>query len=66
MAEAGVGAALVPRRMVLGHVKAARLACLSDAVIELPRPFVMISAHYKNRSRRMKSFQKMLAMSDSD
>ena len=66
MAEAGVGAALVPRSMVAGHVNAARLACLSRAVIELPRPFVMISAHYKNRSRRMKCFQSILAMSDSD
>lgn len=60
-AVAGVGAALVPQSLAAPHIDSGRLVPLSENAIDLPRPFVMISAHYKNRSRRVRNFQQVVA-----
>ena len=61
LAMAGVGAALVPQSLAARTILSGRLVHLSEIVTDLPRAFVMISAHYKNRSRRVRNFQKIVA-----
>lgn len=61
LARAGNGVALLPQTLAAPYLASGALVQLSETVIDLPRPFVMISAHYKNRSHRVRSFQKAVA-----
>lgn len=60
MAAAGIGVALLPRRVLASALKAGTVSRCSDEVLPMPRPYVMITAHYKSRSRRLRDLRTAL------
>ena len=53
MVQAGVGVALLPETVLAQQIAAKTVCRLTDRSLPLPRPYVMITAHYKSRSRRL-------------
>ena len=60
LCEAGLGAALLPQRVIADALRAGRVRKCDPRSIQMPRPYVVIHAHYKAKSRRLMEFQKAL------
>ncbi|UWQ31234.1 LysR family transcriptional regulator [Leisingera sp. M527] len=55
LVQAGLGIALLPEQVVSGEIRAGRLHRLAGPALEMPRPYVLVTAHYKSRSRRLRA-----------
>lgn len=55
LAEAGLGAALLPQEVIAQVVKAERLVSLHPYRLPMGQPFVAVSAHYKRGWRRLQA-----------
>mgnify|MGYP001627893194 CR=1 FL=1 len=53
LVQAGLGAALLPEQVIGAELAAGRLALLSEDALQMPRPYVAITANYKAKSRRI-------------
>lgn len=53
LVRAGLGAALLPERVLAGEIAAGRLVRLPGGALEMPRPYVAVTAHHNTRSRRI-------------
>ncbi len=53
LVQAGLGVALLPEQVLAGEVRAGRLMKTTDFALPLPRPYVMVYANHKARSRRL-------------
>ncbi|MEX0365303.1 MAG: LysR substrate-binding domain-containing protein [Ruegeria sp.] len=60
LAAAGLGVALLPARVLSGALASGRVAACSGPSLPMPRPYVMITAHYKARSRRLRDLAGVL------
>ena len=60
LVQAGLGAALLPERVLAGELAAGRLVRLPGGAIEMPRPYVAVSAHHNVRSRRLSALLEAL------
>jgi LysR family glycine cleavage system transcriptional activator len=53
LVRAGMGVALLPETVLQGALQAGDLMKISDLSVPMPRPYVMVSANFKRRSRRL-------------
>ncbi|WP_264210318.1 LysR substrate-binding domain-containing protein [Leisingera thetidis] len=60
LVQAGLGIALLPEQVIAGEIRAGRLHRLDGPVLEMPRPYVLVTAHYKSRSRRLTALAEAL------
>lgn len=60
MAEAGMGSALLPEQVIHRTLKTGRLKRCPGPDIPMQRAYVMVTAHYKSRSRRLQNLRDML------
>jgi LysR family glycine cleavage system transcriptional activator len=60
MVQAGLGAALLPEQVVAGEISSGCLVRLPGGALEMPRPYVAVSAHHNARSRRIAAFLEAL------
>lgn len=60
MAAAGMGAAFLPERVIQGTLDAGHLKRCPGPDIPMQRAYVMVTAHYKSRSRRLQNLREML------
>ncbi len=57
---AGIGVALLPETIVAAALESGTVKKCDPRSIHMPRPYVMIHAHYKVKSRRLMDFQNAL------
>lgn len=62
LVRAGLGIALLPEQVVSGEIRAGRLHRLDGPALEMPRPYVLVTAHYKSRSRRLRALAEALGV----
>ncbi|WP_082020660.1 LysR family transcriptional regulator [Leisingera sp. ANG-M1] len=62
LVQAGLGVALLPEQVVSGEIGTGRLHRLKGPALEMPRPYVLITAHYKSRSRRLRALAEALGV----
>ncbi|KIC34966.1 LysR substrate-binding domain-containing protein [Leisingera sp. ANG-M7] len=62
LVQAGLGIALLPEQVVGGEIRAGRLHRLDGPVLDMPRPYVLVTAHYKSRSRRLRTLAEVLGV----
>ncbi|GAB5438401.1 LysR substrate-binding domain-containing protein [Falsiruegeria mediterranea] len=60
LCASGIGAALLPETVVAEALGSGRVRKCDPRTIQMPRPYVMVHAHYKAKSRRLMDFQKAL------
>ena len=60
MAEAGGGVALLPRQVTAPLLQVGRVIQMHDHAVAMGRPYVMVSAHYKSRWRRLQALISVL------
>lgn len=53
MVAAGLGAALLPEQVIAGDIAAGRLFRLPGGALDMPRPYVAVTAHHNRKSRRL-------------
>jgi len=61
LAIAGLGIALLPAQIIAEALTAGQVHRLDGPSLPMSRPYVMITAHYKARSRRLGDLARMLA-----
>ncbi|MCF6430409.1 LysR substrate-binding domain-containing protein [Leisingera sp. MMG026] len=62
LVQAGLGIALLPEQVVSGEIRAGRLHRLDGPALAMPRPYVLVTAHYKSRSRRLRTLAEALGV----
>ncbi len=62
LVQAGLGIALLPEQVVGGELRAGRLHRLEGPALEMARPYVLVTAHYKSRSRRLRALAEALGV----
>ncbi|MFY0309679.1 LysR family transcriptional regulator [Leisingera sp. D0M16] len=62
LVQAGLGIALLPEQVVGGEIRAGRLHRLQGPAMEMARPYVLVTAHYKSRSRRLRALAEALGV----
>lgn len=62
LVQAGLGIALLPEQVVGREIRAGRLHRLDGPALEMPRPYVLVTAHYKSRSRRLRTLAEVLGV----
>ncbi|WP_164660016.1 LysR family transcriptional regulator [Tropicibacter sp. Alg240-R139] len=60
LCTAGIGVTLLPETVVSMALKSGIVRKCDPRSIQMPRPYVMLHAHYKTKSRRLMDFQKAL------
>ncbi|WP_406649099.1 LysR substrate-binding domain-containing protein [Aliisedimentitalea scapharcae] len=53
MVRAGMGVALLPQTVLAQQIKSKSVFPVTDLSLPMPRPYVMVMANYKTRSRRL-------------
>lgn len=64
LCAAGLGVGLLPEAVISDALTAGVVRKCDERSIQMPRPYVMIHAHYKAKSRRLMEFHKALAARD--
>ncbi|UWQ42561.1 LysR family transcriptional regulator [Leisingera aquaemixtae] len=62
LVQAGLGIALLPEQVAGGEIRAGRLHRLPGPALEMARPYVLVTAHYKSRSRRLSALAEALGV----
>ncbi|MCB4455245.1 LysR substrate-binding domain-containing protein [Leisingera sp. McT4-56] len=62
LVQAGLGIALLPEQVVGGEIRAGRLHRLDGPALEMQRPYVLVTPHYKARSRRLRTLAEVLGV----
>ncbi|AHD02908.1 LysR substrate-binding domain-containing protein [Leisingera methylohalidivorans] len=62
LVQAGLGIALLPAQVTGREIRAGRLHRLDGPALDMPRPYVLITAHYKSRSRRLRALAEALGV----
>ncbi|NSY38403.1 LysR substrate-binding domain-containing protein [Leisingera sp. ANG59] len=62
LVQAGLGIALLPEQVVGGEIRAGRLHRLEGPALEMQRPYVLVTPHFKARSRRLRALAEVLGV----
>ncbi|OED46145.1 hypothetical protein AB838_21150 [Rhodobacteraceae bacterium (ex Bugula neritina AB1)] len=62
LVQAGLGIGLLPEQVVESETGAGRLHRLDGPALEMPRPYVLVTPHYKSRSRRLRALAEVLGV----
>ncbi|MBE1284079.1 MAG: LysR family transcriptional regulator [Rhodobacteraceae bacterium] len=60
--KAELGVALLPEAVLEKELALGHLFKASDESLQMPRPYVMVTAHYKSRSRRLRDLSEALGV----
>lgn len=60
LAASGLGVALLPERIISPALSQGRIVRCPGPALAMPRPYVMTSAHYKARSRRLQDLKSII------